>query len=97
MVANEAATEASLAAHRLMQPSVTTRTSLCSRRICLRHRASRLLLSAALPEGNKDGLFGEDEFEAEGLAQSARNFLDAAIMDYNSLLSKNNGLAVTTQ
>jgi len=50
-----------------------------------------------LPEGNKDGLFGEDEFEAEGLAQSARNFLDAAIMDYNSLLSKNNGLAVTTQ
>jgi len=50
-----------------------------------------------LPEGNKDGLLGEDEFEVEDQAKSARDFLDAAIMDYNLLFSKNKGLAAKSQ
>lgn len=32
-----------------------------------------------------DGLLGEEEFETEGLDQSSRDFLDAAIKDYNAL------------
>lgn len=44
-----------------------------------------LIYSFAANEGDPDGLLGEEEFETEGLDQSARDFLEAAIQDYNAL------------
>src|SRR5690606_37920904 len=46
-----------------------------------------LIYSFAANEDDEDGLLGEEEFEAEGLDQSSRDFLDAAIKDYNALFS----------
>lgn len=44
-----------------------------------------LIYSFAANEEEADGLLGEEEFETEGLDQSSRDFLDAAIQDYNAL------------
>jgi type I restriction enzyme R subunit len=44
-----------------------------------------LIYSFAANEEEADGLLGEEEFETEGLDQGARDFLDAAIRDYNAL------------
>jgi len=44
-----------------------------------------LIYSFAANEEEADGLLSEEEFETEGLDQSSRDFLDAAIKDYNSL------------
>jgi len=44
-----------------------------------------LIYSFAANEEESDGLLGEEEFETEGLDQSSRDFLDAAIDDYNAL------------
>ena len=44
-----------------------------------------LIYSFAANEEEGDGLLGEEEFETEGLDQSSRDFLDAAIADYNAL------------
>ena len=44
-----------------------------------------LIYSFAANEEEFDGLLGEEEFETEGLDQSSRDFLDAAIKDYNAL------------
>jgi len=44
-----------------------------------------LIYSFAANEEESDGLLGEEEFETEGLDQSSRDFLDAAIGDYNAL------------
>ncbi|MGX2030032.1 type I restriction endonuclease subunit R [Methylocaldum gracile] len=44
-----------------------------------------LIYSFAANEDDPDGLLGEEEFETEGLDQSARDFLEAAIQDYNAL------------
>ncbi|WP_198013140.1 type I restriction endonuclease subunit R [Citrifermentans bremense] len=44
-----------------------------------------LIYSFAANEEEADGLLNEEEFEAEGLDQSSRDFLDAAIRDYNAL------------
>ncbi|MFZ2853701.1 MAG: type I restriction endonuclease subunit R [Rhodocyclaceae bacterium] len=44
-----------------------------------------LIYSFAANEEESDGLLGEEEFETEGLDQSSRDFLDAAIADYNTL------------
>jgi type I restriction enzyme, R subunit len=46
-----------------------------------------LIYSFAANEEESDGLLGEEEFETEGLDQSSRDFLDAAIEDYNALFS----------
>jgi type I restriction enzyme R subunit len=46
-----------------------------------------LIYSFAANEEESDGLLGEEEFETEGLDQSSRDFLEAAIQDYNALLS----------
>ncbi len=46
-----------------------------------------LIYSFAANEEESDGLLGEEEFETEGLDQSSRDFLDAAIADYNALFS----------
>jgi type I restriction enzyme R subunit len=46
-----------------------------------------LIYSFAANEEEEDGLLGEEEFETEGLDQSSRDFLDAAIADYNALFS----------
>ncbi|BCR26446.1 type I restriction endonuclease subunit R [Aquipseudomonas alcaligenes] len=46
-----------------------------------------LIYSFAANEDDEDGLLGEEEFEAEGLDQSSRDFLDAAIKDYNALFA----------
>ncbi len=44
-----------------------------------------LIYSFAANEEDSDGLLGEEEFETEGLDQGSRDFLDAAIRDYNAL------------
>ena len=44
-----------------------------------------LIYSFAANEEESDGLLGEEEFETEALDQSSRDFLDAAIKDYNAL------------
>ena len=44
-----------------------------------------LIYSFAANEEETDGLLSEEEFEIEGLDQSSRDFLDAAIKDYNTL------------
>ncbi len=44
-----------------------------------------LIYSFAANEEEPDGLLSEEEFEVEGLDQSSRDFLDAAIKDYNVL------------
>ncbi len=46
-----------------------------------------LIYSFAANEDDEDGLLVEEEFEAEGLDQSSRDFLDAAIKDYNALFA----------
>lgn len=44
-----------------------------------------LIYSFAANEAATDGLLEEEEFETEGLDQTSRDFLDAAIRDYNAL------------
>lgn len=44
-----------------------------------------LIYSFAANEEETDGLLGEEEFETDGLDQGSRDFLDAAIKDYNAL------------
>ncbi len=44
-----------------------------------------LIYSFAVNEEATDGLLGEEEFETEQLDQDSRDFLDAAIRDYNAL------------
>ena len=44
-----------------------------------------LIYSFAANEEKADGLLNEEEFENRGLDQSSRDFLDAAIKDYNAL------------
>lgn len=44
-----------------------------------------LIYSFAANEEDADGLLDEEAFETEGLDQSSRDFLDAAIRDYNVL------------
>lgn len=44
-----------------------------------------LIYSFSANEEEEDGLLSEEEFEIEGLDQSSRDFLDAAIKDYNAL------------
>ncbi len=44
-----------------------------------------LIYSFAANEEETDGLLHEEEFEVEGLDQGSRDFLDAAIRDYNAL------------
>ena len=48
-----------------------------------------LIYSFAANEGETDGLLSEEEFETEGLDQGSRDFLEAAIRDYNSLFATN--------
>src|SRR6218665_350562 len=43
-----------------------------------------LIYSFAVNEEASDGILGEEEFETEGLDASSRDFLDAAIQDYNA-------------
>ena len=44
-----------------------------------------LIYSFAANEAESDELLGEEEFETDGLDQSSRDFLDAAIQDYNAV------------
>ena len=44
-----------------------------------------LIYSFAANEEETDGLLSEEEFELDGLDQTSRDFLDAAIKDYNAL------------
>ena len=46
-----------------------------------------LIYSFAVNEEETNGLLGEEEFEIDRLDQSSRDFLDAAIRDYNTLFS----------
>jgi type I restriction enzyme R subunit len=46
-----------------------------------------LIYSFAANEDIEDGFMGEEEFETGGLDQGARDFLDAAIADYNATFS----------
>src|SRR5690606_24809363 len=46
-----------------------------------------LIYSFAANEDDEDGLLGEEECEAERLDQRSRDFLDAAIKDYNALFA----------
>ena len=46
-----------------------------------------LVYSFAANEDDPDGLLSEEEFETGGLDASSRDFLDAAIRDYNALFS----------
>ena len=48
-----------------------------------------LIYSFAANEGSEDGLLDEETFETEGLDQGSRDFLDAAIKDYNGLFATN--------
>jgi len=48
-----------------------------------------LIYSFAANEGSGDGLLEEEAFETDGLDQGSRNFLDAAIADYNALFATN--------
>lgn len=50
-----------------------------------------LIYSFAANEEDTDGLLDEEEFETEGLDQGSRDFLDAAIRDYNGLFATNFG------
>ena len=43
-----------------------------------------LIYSFAANEEEPDGLLGEEEFETDGLDQGSRDFLEAAIRDYNA-------------
>lgn len=44
-----------------------------------------LIYSFAANEDTEDGLLGEEDFDPAGLDQSSRDFLDAAIKDYNAM------------
>lgn len=44
-----------------------------------------LIYSFAANEEESDGLLGEEDFETKGLDQGSRDFLEAAIEDYNAL------------
>lgn len=44
-----------------------------------------LIYSFAANEESPDGILDEEEFETEGLDQSSRDFLDAAIAEYNAM------------
>ena len=44
-----------------------------------------LIYSFAANEEESDGLLGEEEFETAGLDQGSRDFLEAAIQDYNAM------------
>ena len=44
-----------------------------------------LIYSFTANEDDSDGLLGEEDFETDGLDQGSRDFLDAAIQDYNAL------------
>ncbi|MGE5315992.1 MAG: type I restriction endonuclease subunit R [Acidobacteriota bacterium] len=44
-----------------------------------------LIYSFAVNEEEDNGLLSEEEFETDGLDQSSRDFLDAAIKDYNAM------------
>lgn len=44
-----------------------------------------LIYSFAANEEDPDGILAEEDFETSGLDQSSRDFLDAAIQDYNAL------------
>lgn len=46
-----------------------------------------LIYSFAANEEEPDGLLSEEEFETEALDENSRDFLDAAINDYNALFS----------
>ena len=46
-----------------------------------------IIYSFAANEEEEGGLLGEEEFETTGLDQGSRDFLDAAIQDYNALFS----------
>lgn len=46
-----------------------------------------LIFSFAANEEDPDGLLNEEEFETAGLDQTSRDFLEAAIQDYNALFS----------
>ncbi len=46
-----------------------------------------LIYSFAVNEGNEGGLLDEEGFETGGLDQGSRDFLDAAIRDYNGLFA----------
>jgi type I restriction enzyme R subunit len=48
-----------------------------------------LIYSFAANEGSEDGLLDEEAFETDGLDQGSRDFLDAAIRDYNGLFATN--------
>lgn len=48
-----------------------------------------LIYSFAANEEEMDGLLGEEECETEGLDQGSRDFLDAAIKNYNNLFATN--------
>jgi type I restriction enzyme R subunit len=48
-----------------------------------------LIYSFAANEEQSDGLLGEEEFETDELDQSSRDFLEAAIGDYNALFATN--------
>src|SRR5690606_27277877 len=44
-----------------------------------------LIYSFAANEDLEDGLLGEEEFETDALDKSSRDFLEAAIRDYNAM------------
>lgn len=46
-----------------------------------------LIYSFAANEEDADGLLGDEAFETDGLDQSSRDFLEAAIRDYNAMFS----------
>ncbi len=46
-----------------------------------------LIYSFAVNDDDDDGLLGEEEFETEELDQGSRDFLDAAIKDYNGMFA----------
>lgn len=46
-----------------------------------------LIYSFAVNEEDEDGLLAEEDFETEELDQGSRDFLDAAIKDYNSMFA----------
>jgi type I restriction enzyme R subunit len=48
-----------------------------------------LIYSFAANDEEPDGLLDEEEFETEGLDQGSRDFLDAAIEDYNGIFATN--------
>jgi len=48
-----------------------------------------LIYSFTVNDEDPDGLLGEEEFETDGLDQRSRDFLEAAIQDYNALFGMN--------